>query len=327
VAAHIAKDQGVALDERHVLMTCGAGGALNVVLKTILNPGDQVVVSAPYFVEYDFYADNHGGSAVVADTKPDFNLDVAAIEKAITAKTAAVLINSPNNPSGRIYPEATIRALAAMLESASRRIGRTIYLLSDEPYRRIVYDGLRVPSALAAYRNAIACTSYSKDLSVSGERIGWLAVNPAADDVEDLLNGFTLCNRILGYVNAPALMQRAVTVLQDDCVDVAVYKKKRDALCDAISDIGYEFVKPQGTFYLFPMAPHNDDLAMVEALREQRILTVPGRGFGKPGYFRIAFCVEDVTIAGSIPGFRKAWEAMGEKRKLKSEEYRNPNTD
>ena len=306
VARWISREQGVSLRGESVIMTCGAGGALNVALKTILNPGDEVVASSPCFMEYRFYAQNHGGELRLVRGREDFDLDLDSIGAALTARTAAVLINSPNNPSGRVYPETTIHALGELLERASRRLGRSIYLLADEPYRRIVFDGVEVPSILAAYRNSMIASSYSKDLSIPGERVGWLAVHPDAEAREELVNGAILCNRVLGFVNAPALMQRAVGLLQYECVDVGEYRRKRDRLCDALGSFGYQLHRPQGTFYLFPRAPGGDDLDFVRKLQEELILAVPGRGFGLEGFFRIAFCVDDSVIERSLPGFRKA---------------------
>jgi aspartate aminotransferase len=308
VAAWISREQSVKTTGQSVIMTCGAGGALNVALKTILNPGDEVVAPRPCFMEYRFYVQNHGGELRLAACRDDFDLDLDAIRAALGPKTAAVLVNSPNNPSGRVYPESTIRALGSLLEREGARHGRTIYLISDEPYRRIVFDGTTVPSIFAATRNAMIASSYSKDLSVPGERIGWLAIHPQAEGLDDLVNGAILCNRVLGYVNAPALMQRAVALLQDECVDARIYQRKRDRLCEALSSFGYKLTRPQGTFYLFPRAPGGDDLAFVQLLQDELILTVPGRGFGLEGYFRIAFCVDDAVIERSLPGFRRAIE-------------------
>ena len=292
-------------------MTSGAGGALNAVLKTLLNPGDTVIASTPCFMEYKFYCDNHGGSLVLVPGKKDFNIDVENIEGAITEKTAAVIINSPNNPSGRVYPEETIIALGRMLKKKSSEIGRTVYLISDEPYRKIVYDGITVPPVLKHYNNAIICTSYSKDLSIPGERIGYAAVNPDAEDYDNLINGIILCNRILGYVNAPALMQRTIAELQGVSVDINLYKKKRDMLAGGLKEMGYEFRIPEGTFYLLVKAPGGDDMKMVDLLLQEKILTVPGRGFGVPEYFRIAFCVDENVISGAMDGFRRAAEKAG----------------
>jgi aspartate aminotransferase len=311
VAAHVSREQKVALKGEHVILSCGAGGGLNVAMKTILNPGDVVIASVPYFFEYSFYAENHGGMVELVRTKEDFDLDVEEIARHITPKTAAVIINSPNNPSGQVYPAATIEALCEMLGERSREVGRSIYLLSDEPYRRIVYDGVSVPPILPRYRNSVVITSCSKDLSVPGERIGWIAVHPQADDLVDLVNGMILCTRILGFVNAPSLMQRVVARTLGESVDVDVYKKKRDMLCRGLESFGYEFLRPKGTFYLLPKAPGGDDLGFVEALQRELILTVPGRGFALPGYFRIAFCVEDRVIEKSLEGFSRAIGAFG----------------
>lgn len=306
VARKIREDEGVEIDENCIVMTVGAGGALNVVLKTIFNPDDEVIIPKPFFVEYVFYADNHGGKAVLVPTLEDFSLDVKAIEDAITPKTAAVLINSPNNPTGKVYSQKEIQALSAMLTKKSADIGRAIVLISDEPYRGITYDGILVPSILREYPNSIVVTSFSKDLSLPGERLGYVAMNPKMDDAEVTMNGLVLANRILGFVNAPALMQKAVKNVLREIVDVSVYKRRRDRLYNALTSFGYECVKPEGAFYLFPKSPIPDDVAFVAALQKKLILTVPGTGFGGPGYFRIAYCVSDETIEGSLKGFDEA---------------------
>ena len=310
VADYIKKTENVDVTSTCIVMTCGAAGAMNAVLKTILNPGDKVITSTPFFAEYTAYADNHFGELVTVPGKKDFDLDIEAIADAIDEKTAAVIINSPNNPSGRIFPESTIKALAEMLEKKKEETGRTVYLLSDEPYKKITYDGVEVPSVIANYKNTIILTSYSKDLSLPGERIGWLAVHPEADDFDNLMNGIIMCNRILGYVNAPAIMQKVVAELQGVSVDIDFYRKKRDRLCEILTEAGFKFIKPEGTFYLFPEAPGGDDLKAVAALQEERILTVPGRGFGSPGYFRISYCVADSVIEGSAQGFKKAYKNL-----------------
>jgi aspartate aminotransferase len=311
VAAWVSSEQGVALTRDQVVMSCGAGGALNSVLKAILNPGDEVIATVPCFMEYGFYADNHGGKLVLAAGSADFDLDVEAIEAKIGPRTAALIVNSPNNPTGRIYPAATLRRLADMLLGASRKHGRAIYILSDEPYRKLAYDGTVVPSILALYPHSVVATSYSKDLSLPGERIGYAAVNPAADDAVRLVDGIILCTRILGYVNAPALMQRLVGRLQGASVDVEIYRKKRDLLCDALGRMGYQFARPQGAFYLFPRAPGGDDLAFARALQEERVLIVPGSGFCAPGWFRIAYCVDTPVIERSFAGFEKVLRQLG----------------
>ena len=305
VAEFLSREQGVAVTADEVIMTCGAAGALNVILKAILDPGDEMITPAPYFVEYGFYADNHGGVLKTVSTKSDFTLDLQAIQAAITPGTKAVLINSPNNPSGQIYSKESLLQLGSLLTEEGRRLNRTLYLISDEPYRKITFDGAKVASIFSCYAESMIATSYSKDLSIPGERIGFLAVNPRSTYKEDLLAGMGLANRILGYVNAPALMQRAIQSLQGVSVDATIYKKKRDLLCDGLSECGYEIVKPSGAFYLFPKTPIRDDVAFVKALQEELILTVPGSGFGAPGYFRIAFCVDDDTIREALPGFER----------------------
>jgi aspartate aminotransferase len=309
-ATKVREEQGVKLSKDNIIMTCGAGGALNVALKTIINPGDTVLVSVPCFVEYQFYADNHGGQLKTVPCLENFDLDIDAIERSIDASTCAIIINSPNNPCGIVYPQETIDRLAALLDEKSKEYGRTIYLVSDEPYRKLVYDNIKVPSLLASYRNTFAATSYSKELSIPGERIGWLVIGPESDDAPNLINGAILSNRILGFVNAPAMMQRVIAKLQGVHVNINTYKHKRDILCNALEEIGYEFSRPNGTFYLFPKAPGGDDLRTVEALQKERILTVPGKGFEYPNYFRITFCVSDLVIERSIEGFERAYRAL-----------------
>ncbi|MBW2645134.1 MAG: pyridoxal phosphate-dependent aminotransferase [Deltaproteobacteria bacterium] len=310
IADFLTDEQGVFITAEDIVMTCGAAGALNVALKTILNPGEEVITPAPYFVEYNFYVGNHGGILKTVPTRSDFDLDIAAIEQAITPDTRAVLINSPNNPTGKIYTQKVLAELSSLLAKKGKKLKKTIYLISDEPYRKIVFDNMKVPSVLADYPNSIIATSYSKDLSIPGERIGFLAVNPSTDHRDNLLAGLALSNRILGYVNAPALMQRIIEKLQGISVDPKIYQKKRDLLCDALADYGYSFEKPSGAFYLFPKAPIPDDVAFVKALQEELILTVPGSGFGGPGHFRIAFCVDDKTIIRALPGFKRTIERL-----------------
>ena len=306
VAEYVSEEQQVELTGEHLILTCGAGGGLNVALKTIINPGDTILVSTPFFMEYASYVDNHGGVLQTVSGLANFEPDLDALAARITGKTAALIINSPNNPSGHVYPEETVRDIGKLLKEKSDRIGRAIYLISDEPYRKIVYDGTIVPPVFPFYTNSIIVSSYSKDLSIPGERIGWLAVHPAADEARELMNGIILCNRILGYVNAPALMQRAIERLQGYSVNIALYQHKRDLLCSGLSKLGYDFITPQGTFYLFPRAPGGDDMRFVEALQEELVLTVPGSGFGSPGYFRIAYCVDDQVIERSMKGFKRA---------------------
>ncbi|EFK05312.1 putative aspartate transaminase [delta proteobacterium NaphS2] len=289
-----------------IVMTVGAGGGLNVVLKTILDPGSEVIIPTPYFVEYDFYLDNHQGLVRRVPTKEDFSFDLDAIEQAIGEKTKAVLINSPNNPTGKVYSKKDIDNLAEVLTHRSKKKGSPIYLISDEPYRKIVYDGVEVPSIFDAYPESFLVSSFSKDLSLPGERIGYAAAHPHMSDKGTIMAGMILCNRILGYVNAPAIMQRAIAELLYDSVDISPYKRNRDILCDALGSFGYEFQKPEGAFYLFPKSPIPDDVSFVEALQEENILTVPGSGFMGPGHFRIAYCVNELSITRSLSGFEKA---------------------
>jgi len=308
VADYLSTEQDVQVTENEVIMTCGAAGGLNAILKAITDPGDEIITPAPYFVEYNFYADNHGGILKPVPTKLDFTLDIDAISSAVNEKTKAIIINSPNNPTGQIYSQESLKELGELLEKMGAKYGRTIYLIADEPYRKIVYDGYMVPSIFASYKESIVDTSYSKDLSIPGERIGFVAVNPKASFKEALLGGIALTNRILGFVNAPALMQRVIAAIQGECVNISEYAKKRKLLCDGLAESGYEFITPPGTFYLFPKTPVEDDVKFVQSLQEELILTVPGSGFGGPGYFRIAFCVEDQTIKNAIPGFKRVME-------------------
>lgn len=293
-----------------VVMTVGAGGGLNVVLKTILNPEEEVIIPAPYFVEYNFYLDNHQGVPRVVRTKSDFSLDFDAIEEAITEKSRAVLLDSPNNPTGKVYSKEELEELAHLLSHYSGKLGRPIYLISDEPYRKIVYDGITVPSIFDVYAETFVVTSFSKDLSLPGERIGYVAASPDISDKGMIMAGMVLCNRILGYVNAPALMQRAIPHLLEDSVDVSIYRKKRDILCDELTRFGYDLIRPEGAFYLFPDTPVEDDVAFVAALQEENILTVPGSGFGGPGHFRISYCVSDTVIEKALPGFEKVFKGF-----------------
>ena len=308
VAQTLSRDHGVPLAADHIIMTCGAAGALNVICKVLLEPGDEVLIPAPCFVEYRNYTDNANGIAKFVRANEDFSLDLDAMRGAITEKTKIVLVNSPNNPTGKVYNDASIRGLGKLLEDRCRTYGKDIYLVSDEPYREIVYDGITVPSILSAYRNSMIASSYSKSLSLAGERIGYLAVNPAISNVEEVISGLIILNRTLGFVNAPALMQRVVAKIQGVTVDVEKYRRKRELLCDGLSSIGYEFIKPDGTFYLFPKAPGGDDVEFVKALTRRKILTVPGRGFGWPGNFRIAFCVDDSAIVNSMKGFEDTFK-------------------
>ena len=305
VSRFLTEERGIDFAPEDVIITVGAGGGLNIVLKSILDPGEEVIIPSPYFVEYDFYIDNHGGIAKKVKTKEDFSLDLDSIADAINSNTKAIIINSPNNPTGRIYRAQELKELGNMLMYYSQKIGRPIYLISDEPYRNISYTG-DVPDIFAFYKESILVTSFSKHLSIPGERIGYVAVHPEIQDKMQLIAAFTLCNRILGYVNAPALMQRVIPYVLREPAPVKEYKKRRDLLCSALSSFGYELIWPDGAFYIFPKSPIEDDKMFVQILQEERILTVPGSGFGRPGHFRIAYCISESLIKRSLDGFKKA---------------------
>jgi len=315
IAQYLAEESGLPFDEKHVVMTVGAAGGLNVVFKALLDEGDEVVVPTPYFMEFKSYIENCGGEIRLVETNDDFSLNLSKIEKAIGKKTKAILINSPNNPTGVVYNGDSLEGLGKLLEKKSRELGRTLHLITDEAYRRIVFDKIRLPIVFRYYPHSIRITSHSKDLSLPGERIGYVAVSPQCEDLDDMIAAIVFANRTLGFVNAPALMQRLVAPLQRNSVNITVYEEKRDLFYNALTDFGYEVVKPQGAFYLFPKAPIEDDVAFVKELQSRRILTVPGRGFGKPGYFRIAYAVDRKVIEGSLPGFKEVVEKYRAERR------------
>jgi aspartate aminotransferase len=318
LAQKASQEHQVSIDGTHIVMAVGAAGGLNTVFKTICDPGDEVIVTRPYFMEYRSYTANHGAKLVEVDSLPDFNLDIDAIGAALSPSTAAVLINSPNNPTGKIYPVKTINALADLLREHGKKTGRMPYLVSDEPYREIAYN-IDVPPILNAYSESIVVSSYSKSLSLPGERIGYIAVSPGISNKADLMNGLIYSTRILGYVNAPALMQRIVAELTNATVDVAVYARRRDSFTAALDEAGIEYAVPEGAFYLFCKVPPKagslpqantpgDDLAFVNHLKQYLILGVPGASFGKPGWLRFAYCVDEKTIRASADSFKRAME-------------------
>ena len=312
VAEVLTEASGLEVKGSHVIMTCGAGGALNVVLKTILNPGEEVIILAPYFVEYKFYIDNHGGiPREVWTDRETFQLDVGAIDAAINEKTRAVIICSPNNPTGVVYPAESLRELGEVISRREEELDRQIFVISDEPYSRICYDGLAVPNIFPHVANSVIVTSHSKDLALPGERIGYLAANPRMTDVGQFMEGAVFCNRVLGFVNAPALMQRLVAGLQRASVDIGLYREKRDLLYDNLTQMGFQMVRPGGAFYLFPKSPLADDVEFVKKAQEHKILLVPGAGFGAPGFFRIAYCVDKKMIERSLPSWRKLAKEVG----------------
>lgn len=312
VAEKISGDSGLTVPADNIIMTCGAGGALNVVLKTILNPAEEVIILAPFFVEYKFYIDNHGGVPVEVWTDRDtFQLDIDAIEKAITPQTRAIIVCSPNNPTGVIYPADSLKRLGDVLKKLHEKTGHLIYVISDEPYARIAFDGQHVPNIFPLVESSVIVTSHSKDLALPGERIGYLAANPRMATAAQFMEGAVFSNRVLGFVNAPALMQRLVAKLQDESVDVAEYQAKRDLLVNELTGMGFKMVKPDGAFYLFPESPLADDIEFVKLAQKHHILLVPGAGFGAPGFFRIAYCVNMGMIERSLPAWRNLAREAG----------------
>lgn len=310
LAQRLQQEHGIAIPPDLILMTVGAAGAINDILRALMNPGEELLTPAPYFLGYDNYAFLADAVLVAAATDRRFHLDFAAIEKALTFKTRVLLINSPNNPSGAVYASAELEALGDLLQRASARFGRRIYLVSDEPYRRIAYD-VAVPSVFAAYPHAIVVNSFSKELSLAGERIGYLAVHPEAQDAAQILAAAAAINS-MNVVNAPSLFQQVAVKVAGAGVDVSAYRRRRDRMCTVLSEAGYEFVRPEGAFYLFPKSPIADDVRFTRLLKEERILVSPGRAFGAPGYFRISYAVPEAAIGGSSEGFRRALQkALG----------------
>ena len=305
VAKGLSNETGLSFTANEIVMTCGAGGALNVIMKTLLDPGEEFVIFAPFFVEYNFYADNHGGSCKVVPPDENFLPDMEVFRSSINSKTRGVLINSPNNPSGIIYGDETLSEMCRIIKEKEVEFGTEIYLVSDEPYRKIIFDNLEYTHIFKYHDRSVVATSHSKDLALPGERIGYIAVNPSCPDIEELVDGLVFCNRTLGFVNAPALIQHLIAHLQDTTIDVRIYEKKRDYLYKELTNMGYSLIKPQGAFYMFPKSPIEDDVQFSEELKENRVLVVPGSGFGLPGYFRISYCMEDATIQGSLEGLEK----------------------
>lgn len=304
IADSINRDTGTSLSFKNIVMTCGAGGALNVVLKTILNPDEEVIVFVPYFGEYKYYIDNHGGKIVELFSNIDtFEPDLNLLEKAINSKTKAVIINSPNNPTGVVYSESLLKDMAQVLERKEREFNSIIYLISDEPYSKLVYDNIELPKILNIFVNSIVVNSFSKSHSLPGERIGYIAVNDNIYNAEELIDGLVFSNRILGYVNAPALFQKVIATSLDETVDKRIYEERRNILYNHITKLGFSCVKPQGAFYLFPKALIQDDMEFKNRALKYNLILVPGRGFGCPGYFRLAYCVSMQVIENSLQAF------------------------
>ena len=313
IASYMKKETGVDFTADNIIMVTGAAAGLSITMDSILNPGDEVIVIAPFFGEYKGYVGNFGGKIVPVLSIPGtFQLDIDAIEKAVTDKTKAIILNSPNNPSGAVYDEDSLKKLNIALEAAEKKIGHPIYVVSDEPYVKIVYDGVKVPAISSIFKNSIVVNSFSKSLALPGERIGYVAVNPAIEGADVLMNALIFCNRTLGFVNAPGLFQKVVAEHLDDVAGLEAYKERRDVLHKILIDTGYECEMPKGAFYLFAKSPIEDDVAFCNMAIKHRLVIVSGSGFGYPGYFRLAYCVSMDTIKNSKDSFealRK--EALG----------------
>ena len=312
IAGAIGRQSGLPVKPNHVVMTVGAAGGMNIALKTLLDPGDEVIAFAPYFKEYDFYAQNHGGRVVpVLTDDGTFYPNPSALEAAVSKRTKAVILNSPNNPSGAVYDAECVKRIADALTACEARFGTNIYVVSDEPYINIIYDGRVAPHIFRYYKNTIIVNSFSKSLALAGERIGYAAVCPEAADADKIAEGLVFCNRVLGFVNAPAFLQRVVAENLESGVDIGVYAERRDAICSILREAGFDFQMPQGAFYLFPKILGNDEEAFKDRAVSHNILIVPGTGFGWPGRFRLAFCVSTDTIINS----RDAFLALAEEYK------------
>ncbi|MBZ5575578.1 MAG: pyridoxal phosphate-dependent aminotransferase [Acidobacteriia bacterium] len=299
IAQRVAARSGIPFTADDVLMTTGAAGAINIVLKSILDPGDEVILLNPYFPEYRFYVENHGGRVIAVETSNKFQPDVARIAAAIGPRTKALILNSPNNPTGAVYDAGVLRELNAVIREP-------VLVISDEPYRPLVYDGLKPPETLNLIQRSVLAWSWSKAMAIAGERIGYLAIPPRLSEAAALRNACTFAIRILGYINATALWQLVVALVPDATVDVAGYQAKRDFLCDALNSMGYEAPRPQGSFYVFPKTPIPDDLGFIRLLQEEGILAVPGAGFGRSGYMRLSLTIPQHDLERALPGFQRA---------------------
>lgn len=306
VAALLNKDATLKLKGEDIVMTCGAAGGLNVTLKSLLNAGDEVVILAPYFVEYLYYLGNHQLSCCLAETDDLFQPDLDELDKKIGPKTRALLINYPNNPTGAVYNDSILRKIADLLVTKGARYGAPLLLLLDDAYGQITYDGVRSPCLFNFYPHTIVAASFSKTFSIPGERIGYIAVSPACADHDAIMGALAFCNRTLGFINAPALMQRVMTQAAEALVDVSAYQAKRDYLYEALTSAGYEVNRPGGAFYMFPKTPIPDDVAFIKKLLQLRVLAVPGSGFGRSGFMRISYCVEDRVLEGAVAGLQRA---------------------
>jgi aspartate aminotransferase len=303
VAKKLRRETGLAFTAEDVFMTVGSAGACNVILKSILDPGDEVIVLMPCFSEYPFYIANHAGRIIPVETDAEFLPDVERIRAAITPRTRALILNTPNNPTGRVYPEKTLRALQELLA----RIGQPITVISDEPYKAFVYDGQRQPEVASFIAQTAICNSWSKSLGLPGERIGYLALSPHLEDAANLRRACAFSNRILGFINAPAIWQWVMLEAAEQTVDASPYEHKRNVLCDALAAIGYQVTRPEGSFYVFLKTPIADDIAFTARLATEGVLAVPGTGFGRSGYIRLSLTIPLARIERSIPSFERAF--------------------
>ncbi len=309
LAKYLSKEQDTEIGAANIVLTCGAAGGLNAFFRAVLTAGEEVLCPAPYFVEYGFYVRNYGGvlKPVPSDPENGFHLDLKGIEAAITEKTRAIIVNTPNNPTGVIYNKEELEALGKILDSATEKYGRPIFLISDEPYRFLAFDGASVPPVLPLYKYTVVIGSFSKNLALAGERIGYVAAHPGMPDVQTLIAGIVLTNRILGFVNAPCLGQRLMMAALGTQADASAYIIRRRKMAEVLDNAGIKYSMPSGTFYFFPKVPGNmSDVDFVNLLAEERILAVPGSGFGFPGYFRIALCVDEKFIDSARDGFKRA---------------------
>lgn len=306
VAKSLNERFGTKFEGKNIVMSVGAAGGLNVILKTLINPGDEVIAFAPYFGEYRSYTNNYDGVLVeVSPNTVDFQPKLDEFEQKITPKTKAVIVNTPNNPTGVVYSEETIKKLASIMEAKQKEYGTEIYLISDEPYRELVYDGVRVPYLTKYYDNTIVGYSYSKSLSLPGERIGYLVIPDEVKDSEDVLAAANVATRILGFVNAPTLQQKVVAKCINEKTDISYYNRNRETLYNGLRECGFECIKPQGAFYLFVKSPVADEKEFCAAAKKYNLLLVPGSSFACPGYVRLAYCVAYETIVNSLPKFRE----------------------
>lgn len=309
IANYLNKAHGTDFSQDNIIMTVGAAGGLNIALKAITNPGEEIIVIAPYFGEYNSYIKNvEGVKVVISPDIEGFSVNFKELEEKITAKTRAVIINSPNNPTGAVYSEADIIRLAEILEKKQKEFNSVIYIISDEPYRELVFEGVKVPYLTKYYKNTLVGYSFSKSLSLPGERIGYLVIPSEADGFEDLFSAINTANRIMGFVNAPSLMQRVIGRVIGNTSDISVYEENKKILCTALKEYGYEFVEPKGTFYMFPRSPIADDSLFCKIAKEYRLIIVPGSSFGCPGHFRIAYCVDKETVLNSLDSFKQLAE-------------------